>query len=179
MTSAPARSAWAETTLSPLGLPEPPGDLAEQVVDLEVLRAGTRPMAPPLRHLATYATEAEDPSTPEYVLAGIEEVSGGLTAVHYLVLFGHLFLGLQMLVEADDDGIVITDDLRSGFTGAAEFQRATIEAASRGALGRSGRLIVIEAAFGQRTWWWTGATPDEGGRGITGATDFLESLKPD
>jgi hypothetical protein len=176
MTSAVARSAWAETSLAPLGLPEPPGDLARRVVDLADLRAGTRPMAPPLRRLAVYATEAEDPATEEYVLAGIEEVSGGLIAVHYLVLFGHLFLGLQMLVDADDDGIVVTEDLRSGFTGAAEFQLATIEAASRGALGRSGRLIVIEGAFGRRTWWWTGPSPDEGGRGITGATEFLESL---
>ena len=162
--------AWAQVGAGGLGLPHPPAALAAGIRPLGPDRWGTRERAPGLAGLGWYAREFEEGRAPEYVLAGIEDASTNLPALHYLVVYGRL-------------GLFVQADGRPGrgdetLAGAAHVQQAAVRAAAEGILDAgpecTGRLQVVHSAFGNRWWRWDGRAVVGGDEGLAGAARWLE-----
>ena len=175
--SGDARSAWADTPLSDLRLPEPPEELSPLVVTLGELRAGTRTGAYALRGLGSFAEEARTEEPPEYVLAGVEEASTGLYCVHYLYSYRRLFLALQVRIGTSEDGLFHGNAaLDEAFCASVTLRDRVERMSVSGKLPGDGRLVVVDGAFANGSWCLCGREPAEGGGGIAGALAFLDGL---
>lgn len=93
-------SAWAQTDLATLRLPEPPGPLASRVHQLGDRRVGTRQGAPGLASPRYFAEEAAEWRVDYYVLAGVEDVSIDLDGLYFHVGFGPVAVFSQTIRES-------------------------------------------------------------------------------
>ncbi|MCU1489984.1 MAG: hypothetical protein JWM85_1389 [Acidimicrobiaceae bacterium] len=145
--------------------------------DLGDGRFGTRERAAALRGLGWFAVEAEKPDPPQYVLAGVESVATGLDALHYACSYGVFAIFVQARVAPDEDGRAVpVGDGAHTFRLAQDLQLAALDAAAGGRLRAPGRLIVLDAEFGQHSWKWAGADEQVGGDGLAGALNWIAGL---
>lgn len=159
---------WSTAGAPPLDLPLPPGPLAPSVRSTGTFQWGTRGTSRALQSIAVFTDEFREGRAPEYVLAGVEDLSTDLPGVHYFVVYGRL--GLFVQIALDDPERAATLSL------AAEVQDATIRAAADGLLPAEGSLLVVDARVGLHYWEWVGASQGGSG-GLRGALDWLEERR--
>jgi hypothetical protein len=171
-----ANAAWAATPLGAAGVPSPPDDLARRTVQLDGHLWGTRPGAPPLDRLAWFRDEVLDGRREDdYVLAGAVEVSAGLPAVHYALVWRGLALFVQVRAAYGADGRAVLDDAgRERLALIAAVQQRCAEAVAAGAVGSLGTLLVWDTAVMGREWHWFGPPVEHGGDGLAGALQWLD-----
>jgi hypothetical protein len=170
-------SAWSGTDLAGLGLPEPPATLVPDIRQVDERHWGTRPVGFALRGLQPYLREALAGSGPGQLLAGIEDISTNMPALHYFLSFGRLGLFVQGVLSFAEDGSYLTGpDLLALMAAAGRTQAAAVEAAAAGRLPGAGRLVVLQTPF---EGWWRVTGPDglEEASGCPGALAWLEGLK--
>jgi hypothetical protein len=170
------RTGWAATALSDHGVPSPPAELARRVEQLDDHLWGTRSDGPPLDRLALLRDEVlEGHRDEDYVLAGAVEVSRGLPAVHYALVWRGLALFVQVRAEYEPDGRAVLDAAGRGRLALIQaVQERAAEAAATGAIGSLGTLLVWDTAFMGREWHWFGPPVERGPDGLRGALDWLD-----
>jgi hypothetical protein len=168
---------WAGTPLGTHGVPCPPRELARRVEQLDEHLWGTRPGAPPLDRLAWFRDEVLDGRREDdYVLAGAVEVSAGLPAVHYALVWRGVALFVQVRAEYEPDGRAVLDAAGRGRLALIQtVQERAAEAAASGAIGSLGTLLVWDTAFMGREWHWFGPPAERGPDGLAGALEWLDA----
>lgn len=167
---------WEATPLAAAGVPSPPATLARRVVQLDGHLWGTRSGAPPLDRLAWFRDEVLDGHRgADYVLAGAVEVSAGLPAVHYVLVWRGLALFVQVRATYDGDGRAVLDDAgRERLSLIDAVQQRCAEAVAAGAIGSLGTLLVWDTALMGREWHWFGPPVERGADGLAGALRWLD-----
>jgi hypothetical protein len=156
---------WADVGAAGLGLPEPPEGLAGNLRELGDRRWGTRPGAPALRGIGWFVVEATEEAPPDYVLAGVEEVSTGLELIHEYLVCGPL--GLFIQVRLDEPG-------RAALAAAGELQHSVLSP-SFSPPDPVGRLVVVDTPLGSSSWEWTGLDRARGSGGAAEALRWVEA----
>jgi hypothetical protein len=128
-------------------------------------RWGTRPGAPGLRGLGWFTAEVNEGRASDYVLAGVEDVAGGLPTVCYYLVYGRLALFVQAAVADAPERLAL----------ARIVQGEAIEAAAHGRLPAEGQLVVIDTPFGNHHWEWTPHVFGDSD-GMEGARQWLAGL---
>lgn len=167
---------WAATPLAGSGVPSPPLDLAGHVEQLDSHLWGTRRGVPSLLHLSWFRDELlEGKRDEDYVLAGAVEVSAGLPAVHYALVWRGLALFVQVRAEYDEEGGALLDDAaRDRLQLIGVVQHRAAQATDAGAIGSLGTLLVWDTAVMGREWHWFGPPSERGPDGLAGALRWLD-----
>lgn len=107
----------------------------------------------------------------DFVLAGIEDAGTNLPALHYFLVCNRF-------------GLFVQQDARPGalddrLARAALVQELAIADGAAGLLHRdpwmdSGKLVVVDCAFGTTRWYFSGMNDAAGLDGLDGAASFLE-----
>jgi hypothetical protein len=171
-------SAWTGTALEGLGLPEPLGKLGNDVTMLDDTTWGTRPGAPAFRGMGWFDLEVrEDRVVEDYVLAGFEDISTGVAALHYFTVWGPLAMFLQIRMERNAEGAFIPSKLgRDVLATADRIQQLLAAWPARRRRPANGRLIVTHTIFSGSEWHWTGKANAEGAEGLASAVTWLEGI---
>ena len=172
----PDPSIWAGTELAGLGLPEPPATLSPEMRKVGERHWGTRPVGFALRGLEPYVRDALEGVGPDYLLAGIEDLSTNMPALHYFLSYGRLGLFVQDVLDFAGDGSYAAGPQLLGLMATAgRVQAAAVEAAAAGRLPGGGRLVVLQTPF---EGWWRRTGPDRFAEasGCAGALAWLQGL---
>jgi hypothetical protein len=165
-------SAWAQTDLATLRLPEPPGPLASRVHQLGERRAGTRQGAPGLASPLHFAEEAAEWKVDDYVLAGVEDVSIDLDGLYFHVVFGPVAVFSQTILDSGS----LSPKGRRLFDAYSELAEIASALPQDSFPPPPARLVVMDFEYGPSEWHWTGPQPAQGLGGIHGALSFALQL---
>lgn len=130
-------------------------------------RWGTRDDAPGLQGILWFADEARHGAVEDYVLAGVEDVSTDLLAVHFFVVYGRAALFVQVPVDRAEARLRL----------AQQVLATTVAAAADGLLPAGGPLVVVDTPFGLHHWEWAPEV-DGGSNGLEGAAAWLADRTP-
>lgn len=166
------KSAWEQTDLASLHLPEPPAPLASRVRQLGDRRAGTRGGAPGLASPLHFAEEATLWKVDDYVLAGVEDVSIDLDGLYFHVVCGPLAVFSQTIL---DSGGLSPKGHRL-FKAYSELADIASALHPHSFPPPPARLVVMDFELGPSEWHWTGPQPAQDLGGILGAISFARQL---